>query len=1205
MNLLTPHQTKALNYQKHISLTANAGSGKTFVLSKRYLEIAINEKLPLRNIAAITFTDKAAGELYQKIAKEIDARINKSVDRQAIEQLEIIRRQLVSANISTIHSFCIDILREHPVEAAIDANFTPIDEVFADELIELSVDEIIKSSLENSPAEKSLKYLIRLFSSKFILSRELALSIKHRRNLLNLAEKFYNLPELEIAEHFFKSFLTIAEKIVFDSIEEFIDAVLIINSAVLNKSPQNSVAVEVRQILSQLQKRKDLEGKLLLLARIKEKVLVKAGTIAIKGYLSRDDSISLLRECRLAEDFLSNLKYFEIPSNHAEIELELAKFGRTFLYFFKKALQLYSEKKHEGGYLDYEDILLFTQKVLENEEVRKSLSEKFKFIMIDEYQDTNELQYKIFLPILDYLRKGNLFVVGDEKQSIYMFRDAELEIFSKTKKEITERAGEESLLSLPDSFRMAQNLCLFINALFKNLFAKPNSLFNEVTHSNVVCARDDNEKGNVEILLAESTEDEDEEIAEADLVTAKILKLKNDNLANNEINWGDIAILCRKRKSFIELEKAFVRKKIPYAIIGGKGFYQRQSIYDIYNYFSFLLDQNDDTALVGILRSPFFLISDSEIFEISIEQKANFWLKLKSFSTQNLSILHIVNILEENISLVGKVEISYLLRKIVSETGYLSLLSSKMNAVQELANISKLISVTIKFFSEGFRTLYDYVNFLHEAIEEVEDESQAIVSDEINSVKIMTIHQAKGLEFPVVILYRCGESSRKSSVRAKSILVNKEFGLLTKVPLNENYFSEYHTAPIVNLSDYIGERKNIAEIKRLFYVGITRAKNQLIISASLKSALSAKKDSFIGLLRDGLNIDFDSHQFKLRSSLKFLTKGHNTYIGEEKDLEVDIHIIRKLQPISIDDKETNAISKMKSLLTKNIVDKPFGEIISATKLSVYNQCSLKYRLIYELGFSNLMVDNRNWLNNQEQVNKSKQFDFNPREEEFLAASNEEEISKSDVKFAQVKGTIIHRLLSEEISVIDIPSRIEDYMKYMMDRKYWLTNQFDDLKQDITADLQDYFKSANYNDIKDMPEYSNEYEIYHQHGDFYLYGIIDKLIFDKEKLIIVDYKTDSTSENEINDRAVQYFTQLKFYSYIASKLFKGILNIELRLVFLKHPDKFVTMDIETKDLITMEKEIEFMVKNVREKKYEKNLNHCHNCIFSVKNNCIVV
>ena len=997
MNLLTPHQSKALNYKKHISLTANAGSGKTFVLSKRYLEIAVNENLPLRNIAAITFTDKAAGELYQKIAKEIDARIIAAEEKSSIEQLEMIRRQLVSANISTIHSFCIDILREHPVEAGIDANFTPIDEIFADEMIELSVEEVIKASLDNSSDENNLKYLIRLFSSKFIFSRELALSIKHRRNLLSLASSIYNKPDGEIAKYFYETFLSISEKILNDNIGQLITAASKINSVVLDGSPKSSIAIEVKQIVSKLEKERNVQNILMLLGNLREKMLIKGGTVAVRGYLNRDDSDALRQECSFVEDFLGKLRYFEVPANHSEIETELAKFGKIFLSFFNKTLNLYSEKKKEAGYLDYEDILLFAQNILQNEDVRKSLSEKFIYIMIDEYQDTNELQYNIFLPILDYLKKGNLFVVGDEKQSIYMFRDAELEIFKKTKNEITESSGRESLLSLPDSFRMAPNLCVFINTLFKNLFNNPNPLFNEVDHSEIVCAREDNVSGNVELLLAESSDEEDEEIAEANLVTERILKLKYHDSLNAQTKWGDIAILCRKRKSFIELEKSFIRKNIPYAIIGGKGFYQRQSIYDIYNYFSFLLDQNDDTALVGILRSPLFSVSDSEIFEISLEQKPNYWQKLKSYGSRDGAILHIVRILEENISLVSKVEISFLLRKIISETGYLSLLSSKVNSVQEQANINKLINLTIKFFAEGFRTLYDYVNFLREAIGEVEDESQAVISDELNSVKIMTIHQAKGLEFPIVFLYRCGESSRKTSAKTKSILVNKEFGLLTKVPLDENYFSEYHSAPIVNLNDYIAERKNIAEIKRLFYVGITRAQNQLFLSASLKSAMSAKEDSFIGLLQDGLNIDFEAPQFKLRSKLKLLTKKDDKYIGNEKDLEIEIPIIKKLQPYTILETEEGESQQLKSLLTKDIDDKPFGEIISATKLSVYKQCPLKYRLIYQLGFSNLMVENRSWLNKLSVTDESKHFDFNPKEEELLAMSNEEETSRTDVK----------------------------------------------------------------------------------------------------------------------------------------------------------------------------------------------------------------
>ena len=538
------------------------------------------------------------------------------------------------------------------------------------------------------------------------------------------------------------------------------------------------------------------------------------------------------------------------------------------------------------------------------------------------------------------------------------------------------------------------------------------------------------------------------------------------------------------------------------------------------------------------------------------------------------------------------------------ETGYLSLLSNKANAVQEEANVSKLINLTINFFAEGFRTLYDYVNFLREAIEDVEDESQAVVSDEINSVKVMTIHQAKGLEFPIVFLYRCGDSSRKTNVKSKSILVNKEFGLLTKLPLDEDYFGEYHSAPIVNLSDYITERKNIAEIKRLFYVGITRAKNQLFLSSSLKSALSSKKDSFIGLLHDGLNIDFDSPQFKLKSILKMLIKKGNKYIDDEKELEIEIPIIKKLPPYTFVEAEVKQSMPLNSFLTKNIIDKPFGEIISATKLSVYNQCPLKYQLIYELGFSDLMIENRNWLDDREQINKSKQFDFNSKEEELLSISNEEEIGKTDTKFAQIKGTVVHRLLSEEITEAELSAKVDIYLKNMIDKVKWQSNQFSHLKRDIIDDLLNYFKSKNYSFIKELADYRNEFEIYHQHKDYYIYGIIDKLIIAKDKIIIVDYKTDSIAIDEVNERANQYFNQLKFYSYIASKLFKVISNFELRLVFLKHSNEFLSLNIGSQDLSKIEENIEIMVKKVRNQTLEKNLDHCKNCIFSINNKCIV-
>ncbi|KAB2841638.1 MAG: AAA family ATPase [Melioribacteraceae bacterium] len=162
MPQLTPYQKEALNYKKHIALTANAGSGKTFVLSKRYVEIALNEDVPINKIVAITFTDKAAGELYKKIANEIEERLLSETNQNYKKKLERIRKQLISANISTIHSFCIDILREYSPDAGIDANFSPMDSETSEELIELSIEEVIVNKIKDENDSEKIKYLIRI-----------------------------------------------------------------------------------------------------------------------------------------------------------------------------------------------------------------------------------------------------------------------------------------------------------------------------------------------------------------------------------------------------------------------------------------------------------------------------------------------------------------------------------------------------------------------------------------------------------------------------------------------------------------------------------------------------------------------------------------------------------------------------------------------------------------------------------------------------------------------------------------------------------------------------------------------------------------------------------------------------------------------------------------------------------------------------------
>jgi ATP-dependent helicase/nuclease subunit A len=1193
--VLTPHQEAALHYKNHISLTANAGSGKTFVLSQRYLEIAITEEIPLRDIAAITFTDKAASELYKKIAGEVEYRLTLSPDDDLRKKLERIRRQLVSANISTIHAFCVDILREFPVEASLDANFQPIDENLSNELVELSVEEVIKSAFENPEEVNELKYLIRNFASRKIFAEELFFLIKNRKNVTELVDKVYNKSEREISEHFYNSFLELAKKIFLNRKDPVLKNIQIINDAVFSKSHWNQTAKSVKSLLNQLSNETNTENFLMTFGEIRDLICTKSGTIKIRGYAEKDFRRGITAEIDEIEKFIKEAEGINIPLNHKDIENELARLGKTVIKFFNKTAALYEQKKKENGYVDYEDILLYTKEILKNSYVRNLLSEKYKYIMIDEYQDTNEIQYKIFLPILDYLKTGNLFVVGDEKQSIYMFRDAELEVFAETKKNIQDTSGVQFLLNLPDSFRMAPAVCLFTNHLFKNLFSQPNEMYNEVEYSELICAREDDIKGKVEILIGD--EDETSPDTEAELVAKRILNLLDEH---KEIIWSDIAVLVRKRKSFKDLEKVFSKYKIPFNVVGGTGFYQRQSVYDVYNYFSFLLDKNNDTALIGILRSPFFNFSDAQIFEISRQREIKYWDKLKSFCKTHSRLNFVIDSIEENLILSKSYDPTSLLRKIFDETNYLAVLTSKINGQQELANIDKLLSLTTSFNQQDFRSLYDYVSFLKDSIEKTDDESQAAVAEESNSVKVMTIHQAKGLEYKVIFLFNCDETSPISTVRSKNITVSKEIGLLTKVPLNENYFADYESAPVVNIHNHIARRKDLAEIKRLFYVAVTRAMNYLFITGTNKKDFRYSEYSFLGLLLEGLEIDLDSESFELSSDLKFLKRQTDRFETISEKVSITIPVIKKIEEYKNQD-NAFIINKLPDKLgLEEVKDFPEGEIISATKISIFHQCQLKYKLTYDYGFSGLMNQFNNWKLGK--INEK--YEFQPFEDGVEKNSDEEE-KKSLSMFGDVKGRVIHKILQQEIEKDDLKEAAEKMIKEETDIFNYNNKFFNELTEEIVSDLIHFYESKSFAEIKKNKNYHSEFEVYTKEGDYFLYGIIDRLIFEEKRAIIIDFKTDNLSQNEIEKRFESYLTQLRFYSYIVSRLFRAIEEFQLKIIFIKHPDENTDLTIKRNDLVQVKSEIDQMVKIMRVNTFAKNLNHCPDCVFAINHkHCIV-
>ncbi len=1153
MDQLTSFQKAALDYNKHISLTANAGSGKTTVLSKRYVEILEKENISIHNIVAITFTERAASELYSKIVIELERKIAEASFKSK-RRLEHIRRSLVSAKISTIHSFCIDILKDYAPEAGIDANFSPIDTRTSDEMLNQCIDEVIASNLNND--QEFVKNLIRLFGNRSQLVKNIKKLFQKRKSTEFLIGNIYNEEIQDISRILDSTFQKLLPELFENTIHELQLGLNFINK-IASQGKNSEIHIRVGQLLDRLNSDLSLYEKIKCVLQIKNEILTSTGSIRIQGYLNKilyeknkteaDDIINLLGE----------ISYVDIGEGSEKLNFDLAKFGKEISQFYKEINSKYTIKKQQKSFLDFEDLLLFTQKLVMKKEVKNALAEKYKYIMIDEYQDTNEIQYNIFMPILNNLDTGNLFIVGDEKQSIYMFREAEVELFDKTKNRIKGDNNDSGILDLPHSFRLSPNIAQFTNILFRKLFENPNGSYNEVNYRDLICAYKEEHKGKIEFLISDG-----KNITEAELVARKILNLIY--ASPKDYSFGDITILCTKRKNFSDLEEVFSKYKIPFNIVGGKGFYQQQLVIDVYNYFSFLINPENDLALASILRAPFYGLSDVDLTELCLSDGNCIYDKLSTFSKFNSTY----ELLSKHILLAKVLGINELLRKITIDTGYWAFTASKPNGEQEIANLEKLIHKSIRINEQGFSTLYDFTNFLKGAINEIDDEGQADTIDVNNTVKIMTIHQSKGLEFKVVFLYKTNQKSFDEKIKSKEIVIDKNFGILSKLPHNNNYFESYEQAPIVGVYNFLQHKKSVAEKKRLLYVAITRAEVHLIISAEVINN-RIWKGSFTEMIFNSLSIDGDKKQIQLKDELEFMRFEKNEYFRHKELIDQTILITKDIEKININDTvpvvKENEIGE---IITDNIIANEKNEIISASKISLFLNCPRKYELTYEFGYGELVKLFQDDIG----------LEFNLREESKNISSN-------------ILGSLLHTFLERNTPLDQLEFEVDKVMAKEEDGSILPDHQKKNLFAELKQVLGSFYKSELFKRINSYRNFYNEREYYKRENDYYLYGIIDKLLIEDDKLIIVDYKSDKVNDANIKEKSETYFNQLLFYSYILLNEFPTIPKFELMIIYLREISYSSSKIITRKSAEKFGDQIKSSVDKIRKKEFTENRTGC--------------
>lgn len=1238
----TAEQKSALQYSRHSLVTANAGSGKTKVFSFRFVNIAlgidVNEKgeyiriaqtpFDLRRIVAITFTEKAASELYNKIAREIDRRIStgECAPICSEEDLYRLRRSLVSAQISTIHSFCSSLIKKFPVKSGLDPNFIPADKRKSEELIELSVEEVFRNLLDSHGEESdntlqitdrnecasALKELSRILGSRQKVTEEITALIGNKTVIFDLGW-LYTKTDEEIVAMFSDKYDKLREEILSPAVEGFISALEVINETVAGfvktDSPQKTARL-MKGTLDDFRKQGLPLEKLpwfIDQCRAHKAINKNLDKLSAQSYFKGEAS----ERCREEETaVLEFLKIYETLPPQGEAGGEesdrtaaLVRFGRNIYRIFHAANAVYERRKMENGLLDFEDILLKARDLIRDDEIRAALKKEIDFIMIDEYQDTNQLQYDLFLPVLQEIEgrlgRGNLFVVGDEKQSIYMFRNADLQVFNRTGDDI--KYAEGTVVELPHSFRMAFNNCIFTNYIFDALFLKEITpaarLMNEVKNTPLICGRGDESGGMVELIFTDrinTTEDADEADAqeengpaclftEEELVARRILKLIQDQpfkLSEEKegktepvkFSFRHAAVLCRKKKSFEALERAFTSYGIPYVIMGGQGFYSGQVVKDIYNYLSFLLNQKNDTALAGILRSPFFSLSDSKIFEISGMKGYSLWAKMKSYCSESAGefsdeIKRIIMLLKENVIKSRRSDPSGIIRKFLCETPYLAVISARENGAQDTANLEKMLKIADEYTQRGFTTLYDFVEFLSDSIENDTDENQAPVTGDDDAVRIMTLHLAKGLEFPAVFLFNTAEIPKGDKLSAKNVLTSRELGIITKLP-GGSYWEEYKAAPVSQAHSYIQAQREMAEAKRLLYVGVTRASDYLCISAACKpksnGSVSFNPLSFIGMIEKGLmrkkhfedlitgvpsdiEIIFDI-QYKEKDGETVLTK---------KAARLNIPVLK-----TVDVEKQLPEKEMKEFILKlggveNYIES--DEILTASKYSEYVYRPASYFKKYVLGLSHI-----------EGIDDIRSYDS---EDEFRIKNH-----------SALRGVAVHYILSEEIRSENITNDLVDrIIRSRIDFPYDVAaSEYEDFREGVLKDLDTYYSSAVYSSISCFTEFKNEFEIWHYYDEhrFFLHGIIDKVIFNGTEALILDYKTNNVSKSGIKEKEKYYRPQLEFYAVLLSRLHPEIETFRLRLIFTKFPDMTEEIIITREEIMKAEERVISAMLNIR-------------------------
>ena len=840
----------------NIIVSAGAGSGKTAVLTARTMRI-LNSGTHVNELLILTFTKAAAGEMKERIRKSIKKGI--SDNPSLAKELELIDQ----AYITTFDSFALSVVKKYHYLLNISNDIGISDASIIDMQKIKIMDEVFDRYYENS--NELFKKIIYDFCIKD--DKDLKTAI------LKIATKIDAFPNREeYIDNYINNYFS--EKYIEDCISEY-------ELLLKNKIQEIDKLSYKLSMYTDGSFNEKLNEFLLPLLNC-EKIENIISTINLMGRIptlpkgSDDDTKKARTNLKNSIDELKDtINEYGTKENILESISSIRNYTTVIVDIIKDYLNELHKYKEQNGIYDFQDIALLSIKVLkENENVRNELRDTFKEIMIDEYQDTNDIQ-ETFISMIE---NNNVYCVGDIKQSIYRFRNANPYIF-KNKYDNYAKDNGGFKIDLVKNFRSRKEVLDNINEVFNLVMddiigGAEYHESHQMVYGNTSYIEEGLTDYNYDFQILEYEEDENKKYSNAEIeiftiakdikdkINSKYQVFNKDDKVLRDITYNDFVILMDRTTDFDLYKKIFEYVGIPLTLYKDDKLNNSDDIYIIKNIIDYIVKLNKkeyDTKFkydyISIARSYLFELSDQEIFN--------------SFKDDNFTNNIVYETFKDLSKEITSTSITTLLEHIITKTNMYEKLIKIGNIDASITRISKLFDIASNLSNLGY-DIYTFSNYLNELLETDYDMKYSATSTDSNSVKIMTIHKSKGLEYHVCYYSGLYKGFNISDLKDRFLFDNK-YGIITpyfKEGINESF--------IKHLVRYHYLEEEVSEKIRLFYVALTRAKETMIL-------LTPKVEEEINDLDDNNTIDITIRR-KYRSFSDIMNSVKHNLIKYYKDI---------------------------------------------------------------------------------------------------------------------------------------------------------------------------------------------------------------------------------------------------------------------------------------------------------------------------------